>query len=1058
MRTLRFSFLLAALVLVCVSTECPAQSAAPASPQASAADKYAGESFVIERDDTLYAMNADGTGYKQTTVAVKIQSEVALRQFGVIGVPFAGATEHAEFHYARVREPDGTVTETPVASAIEQPAQVTQEAPFYSDLKTLQLPIRNLRVGDTLEWEARVERSRSEAPGEFWSQESFVTEDAVAKEQSVELRVPATKTVTVWTNPALGIKDKETTDGGEKIYRWEYAALKPTVGPEAEAEKAAKKTKLLTAAEETDNEQGKLPSVAWTTFPDWAAVGAWYRGLEGDRAVPDDEIKAKVAELTAGKTTEEEKIRAVYAYVSTQIRYIGVAFGIGRYQPHEAIDVLHNQYGDCKDKATLLTSMLATAGVPSDAALIGAGVRFNEAVPSPGVFNHLITHLKLNGQDVWLDSTEEVAPYRMMYTVLRDREALVVPATGVAMLERTPADAPFAAFQTWTAKGSLDANGVSDSHITMTARGDEELLLRVAMRQVGPAQYDEVAQRIVNGVGYAGTSSHAEFSRPEDTDSPYTFSFDYHREKAGDWDNLKIIPQLAPMALPTVDEKQPPVATINLGEPRTETSTAEMKLPAGWKAELPEAVHEKAPFATFDESYRFESGTLYSERKLVVLEQKIPAKDWETYKTWADAIGLSNETYVQLRRGVGALAEMPPAAPAAAPPGSSKQLQIDVLMQQTQEAYSLGEANRLESLLKQIEALDPKTPRLMGWKGALAILRGNMNEAMTDNRKELELHPDEFDRYEVIAWIQGRQHDKAGMEATLREWAQADPNGAKPLSELVQMEYEDKKYADAEKDAQRALALTSQGTTQEALELLLGQSQLGNKEVDKGTATLTALLKSTENPLVINDAAFALADAGRVLALDEETEKAALAKLTTETESWTLDESPSTLLSKTSLLVASWDTMGWILFRQGNAREAKSYIEASWTNQADDEVKKHLDQINAAVGISGTSHHTPLPKADVTVTATAMQAMRTIPLGPAKGRHGVAEYRLLLSHGTVERAEPVGDKKIEGADEMMKRADFSHFFPQGSDAKLARGAMVNCFMDKCQLVLEPLEP
>ncbi len=36
------------------------------------------------------------------------------------------------------------------------PAPVTQEAPFYSDLKQMQLPIRNLRVGDTLEWQAKV--------------------------------------------------------------------------------------------------------------------------------------------------------------------------------------------------------------------------------------------------------------------------------------------------------------------------------------------------------------------------------------------------------------------------------------------------------------------------------------------------------------------------------------------------------------------------------------------------------------------------------------------------------------------------------------------------------------------------------------------------------------------------------------------------------------------------------------------------------------------------------------------------------------------------------------
>ncbi len=531
----------AALVLLVFSPVISAQTSA---------DKYSGEAFVLDRVDVVYAMNADGTGYMQKTVVAKIQSEAALQQLGIIGMVFAANSQHVEFHYLRTRRPDGSVTETPVSGMLEQPLQTTVQAPFYSDLKVAQLPVKSLQVGDTVEWQGRVVMTKAEAPNEFWDSENFVTDGTVVREQSLELRVPATKAVTVWTNPALGIKVKQSKDGDQTVYRWETQQLKPTVGPEAEAAKEAKKKHVLTADEELDEERGKLPSVAWTTFPNWAAVGEWYRGLELSRAMPDDEIKAKVAELTAGKTTEEDKVRAIYEYVSTQVRYIGVAFGVGRYQPHEAVDVLHNQYGDCKDKATLLTSMLAAAGVPSDAALIGAGVRFNEAVPSPGSFNHLITHLKLNGQDVWLDSTEEVAPYRMMYSALRDREALVVPPTGTPALEKTPKAPPFAAFQTWTAKGSLDANGISDSQITLLTRGDDELAMRAAVRQLGPAQYDEMTQRLIGMLGYGGKESHAAFSRPDDVNEPFRMSFGYHREKAGDWDNLRIIPQLAPVSCP----------------------------------------------------------------------------------------------------------------------------------------------------------------------------------------------------------------------------------------------------------------------------------------------------------------------------------------------------------------------------------------------------------------------------------------------------------------------------------------------------------------------------
>ena len=60
------------------------------------------------------------------------------------------------------------MTDTPVTDVIEQPTEVTREAPFYSDLKEAQLPVKNLQPGDTLEYKARVVSTRAEAANEFW--------------------------------------------------------------------------------------------------------------------------------------------------------------------------------------------------------------------------------------------------------------------------------------------------------------------------------------------------------------------------------------------------------------------------------------------------------------------------------------------------------------------------------------------------------------------------------------------------------------------------------------------------------------------------------------------------------------------------------------------------------------------------------------------------------------------------------------------------------------------------------------------------------------------------
>jgi tetratricopeptide (TPR) repeat protein len=1021
---------------------------------------FAAESYVIGQNDGVYSNNADGTGYREHTVAVTVQSDAALRAFGVVAVPFASATEHVDFHYARVRHKDGSVTETPTKDAMEQPEQVTREAPFYSDLKEEQLPIKNLQVGDTLEWQARIVRTRAEAPGYFWGQESFVDESGVALEESIELRVPVASAATVWTNPQLGVKPVETTEGDTKIYVWKTAQLAPTAGPVADAAKKAKKERTLTPEEELDAEEGKLPSVAWSSFKDWDAVGVWYRKLQANRTVPDDEIKAKVAELIAGKTTEEEKVRALYAYVSTQIRYIGVAFGIGRFQPHEAVDVLHNQYGDCKDKTTLLAAMLNAAGISSDATLIGSEIRFNEAVPSPGAFNHLITHLMVDGKDVWLDSTEEIAPYRMMVITLRGKKALVVPPQDVAKIETTPADPPFTPEETWTAKGTLDKQGVSESHIVVKTRGDSELLIRALLRQVSPAQYDEFMQRLANSEGYAGTTSHASFTRPDDTAGPMVMEFDYHRERAGDWDNLRIVPQIEPLNLPVLDDKDPPAAPIDLGAPHTQTSHAEMKLPAGWSAELPEAEHRKNAYVSYDETYKLENGTVIADSKLVVLQRRIPASDWKIFTKFINDVKV--EQYISLRRGYGTTDTIVPVtlenAESKGSDADDTNLSAEMLINKAYAAIQKLDPEKAKALLKRAEAKDAKAPRLWSAYADLAAALGVMSEAEEDTKKEIALHPRETESYKVMFRIEQMRHDTAAMGPTLQKWTELEPDNQEAQSTLARVMLNDKKYPEAAAAASKALELMGpeEAEKNESLRLVLGKAQLHAGMLEKGDTTLTAILKTTDNPGFMNDAAYELADAKLELPLDDVKVREALERMTSQSRTWTGDENESTLRRQSNLLMATWDTMGWILFREGKVNEAKSYIDAAVLLRPDAEVKKHAAAIKVAMGVREPMPAKPVRKPDVTVTGTTIgRELVTIPLGAAGDRTGFGQYKMLLSRNGVERVDVIDNRTIDGMETILKHLDVAKYFPEESDAKLAWRGFVNCMGDKCMLNLEP---
>jgi hypothetical protein len=599
-------------------------------------DKYAAESVIHEHASTVYSFAADGTGYREISLATRIQSDAAAREFGVVQIPFASGNERVEVGYVRARKPDGSVVETPASDAQEIAEEVTRLAPLYSDLKEEQIPVRNLRMGDTLEYKVRVIKTKPEAPGQFWGQETFGYGNTgqVMLDEKIELRVPKGKYVNVWSPEHTPVISEEA---GETVYRWKDSQLEPTVKPDGKAN-----------TKESDPD-GDLPSVSWTTFKSWEDLGAWYRKLEDDRVVADDDVKAKTAELITGKTSDEEKVRALYAYVATQIRYVGVSFGVGRYQPHPAGEVLRNQYGDCKDKHTLLAAMLTSAGFHPEAVLIGAGIRINPDVPSPSAFNHLITTLPVDGKQVWLDTTSEVAPYRMLIAYIRDKQALVVPETGAAKLERTPATPPFASFSRFVGIGTLTKDGTINAHLEYTTRGDTELAIRAVLRQISPGQWNQFTQRLAQGLGFEGTTSHAEISQPDLTTEPEKLKFDYEGEKTKEWDNHKILPLFPPFYITSVDEKNPPKKyPIDLGELRVETSISTITLPDGWGANPPKDVHEKSAFASFDKTYKIDHNVLTVERRVEVLQKQVPAADWKTYKKWLDVATTDREPSIQL--------------------------------------------------------------------------------------------------------------------------------------------------------------------------------------------------------------------------------------------------------------------------------------------------------------------------------------------------------------------------------------------------------------------------
>ena len=297
---------------------------------------------------------------------------------------------------------------------------------------------------------------------------------------SLELNIPKGRTINLQSSE---FRFEKADSGGRTIYRWKRSV------PSHPADDAKKKT---------DEANAKPPNVRATTFENWEEVARWYSQLEKGRTEPSPEIRAKTQELIQGRTTELDKIQALYDYVAKNIRYVSLSFGLSRYQPHAAAEVFKNQYGDCKDKHTLLAAMLEAAGIHSDAVLIPSLRRLDVSLPSPSQFDHVITAVPVNGQLVWMDTTTEVAPFRLLAASLRNKSALLVPADGAGKIVETPQDPPFLSTQRVEVDAQVSELGKLTSKLRYFVRGDNELALRIAFRRTPQTQWKELGQTVAH--------------------------------------------------------------------------------------------------------------------------------------------------------------------------------------------------------------------------------------------------------------------------------------------------------------------------------------------------------------------------------------------------------------------------------------------------------------------------------------------------------------------------------------------------------------------------------
>jgi len=127
----------------------------------------------------------------------------------------------------------------------------------------------------------------------------------------------------------------------------------------------------------------------------WRAIGQSFTALEMGRPDPSPEITAQTQSLIAGAPDFYSKLSRITDFIQKNVRYFIVERGIGGWQANHAADIFRNKYGDCKDKTTLLISMLQVAGI--HAFYVPVDDRRGIVDPGdPSLFgNHMITAIEV---------------------------------------------------------------------------------------------------------------------------------------------------------------------------------------------------------------------------------------------------------------------------------------------------------------------------------------------------------------------------------------------------------------------------------------------------------------------------------------------------------------------------------------------------------------------------------------------------------------------------------------------------------------------------------------
>jgi transglutaminase-like putative cysteine protease len=400
----------------------------------------------------------------------------------------------------------------------------------------------------------------------------------------------------------------------------------------------------------------------------WQGIGEWYTALSHDRIVATPDIAAKAAELTQGKTDFYDKAEAIGEFVQKEIRYFVIEMGVGGYQPHPADEIFKGRYGDCKDKATLLSAMLSSVDIHSALMMVHTerGVVDPEAPSIVG--NHMIGAIeipagyespklrsvvtaKTGKRYLIFDPTWELTPFGQLEKNLQGSYGVLIEGPDSQAVE-LPVLKPDLNTVRRSATFQLDSDGTLKGTVTEKRFGDlsdDRRYLFSHEDEKKQQQYmDRVAAQDFTSVSLTDLKTQDVDSLNKDLTTSFNISATHFATAAGPL--LMVRPRVFGTINLPVDHKKRKV-TIDLQQTMHASDDYDIEIPAGYVVdELPDPVKVDMGFASYESSTVVEGTKLHYTSSYTLRQVSLPPEKYPELQRLAGLIESDEQGRAVLKR------------------------------------------------------------------------------------------------------------------------------------------------------------------------------------------------------------------------------------------------------------------------------------------------------------------------------------------------------------------------------------------------------------------------